>query len=528
MDTSTNTQTNPKQKLFTELLRPKTLDQAIVVPRIREELSKGLVDNILFYGSPGTGKCLGYDEDIVIYATEQIITGFCQKLGVERTQILYVMNKKDDFSGSEALELITRGVKSLVPGYPQYAMAQMHIKIGDLFKLLNMDNDKYEATQKTDKDIYVADVDYPLVLNKIQAYVKKRVNLVKATIYMPAYGQETYLVAADHHIVLDEFGHDVRLDEAKTIKNVILGPGIIKNIEQLGEGDAYDIALKSPHYYCTSNGFIHHNTTLSRIMASYASEPLFINASMERGIDTIREKVISYATSTSLFGTQDKLRAVVLEECDNLTPDAWSSLRATIEQFHSDVRFIANCNYIDKVPEPIQSRFNCISIEPVNAEEDAYLRQGYAERVKQILTALKISYQENDIKMFIDTNYPDMRTIIKKIQQLYTRGVTVLSAENLGMTYDCSDIFQVILQPSEPWANYQALCSKWSNNAENAAIMIGKNFPQYVKTVMPEKINKLPVVLITIGDYLAQMPRSIDKFVTLLAMIYKLQLVMQQ
>ena len=47
---------NPKQQLFTELFRPKTLDQAVIVPRIREELSKGLVDNILLTGAPGSGK----------------------------------------------------------------------------------------------------------------------------------------------------------------------------------------------------------------------------------------------------------------------------------------------------------------------------------------------------------------------------------------------------------------------------------------------------------------------------------------
>ena len=48
--------TNPKQQLFTELFRPKTLDQAVIVPRIREELSKGLVDNILLNGKAGIGK----------------------------------------------------------------------------------------------------------------------------------------------------------------------------------------------------------------------------------------------------------------------------------------------------------------------------------------------------------------------------------------------------------------------------------------------------------------------------------------
>ena len=48
--------TNPKQQLFTELFRPKTLDQAVIVPRIRQELEKGLIDSILLFGTQGAGK----------------------------------------------------------------------------------------------------------------------------------------------------------------------------------------------------------------------------------------------------------------------------------------------------------------------------------------------------------------------------------------------------------------------------------------------------------------------------------------
>ena len=72
MENNNTTQTHVTQKLFTEMLRPQTLDQAIIVPRIREVLQHGLTNNILFAGSPGAGKCLGYDEKIDIYITPEI------------------------------------------------------------------------------------------------------------------------------------------------------------------------------------------------------------------------------------------------------------------------------------------------------------------------------------------------------------------------------------------------------------------------------------------------------------------------
>lgn len=267
-------------------------------------------------------------------------------------------------------------------------------------------------------------------------------------------------------------------------------------------------------------------TTLTRILANEGAEPLYINASLERGIDIIREKVIQYASTSSLFDGEEQLKVVVLEECDNLTNDAWSSLRATIEQFHRSVRFIANCNYIDKVPEPIQSRFNVIPIEPINKEEEDYLFKGYCDRAKLILGACHISFTDEVIEKFVRADFPDMRSIIKKIQQLYTRGIQELTAESLGTTFDCSEIFNIIMNPGNTWDNYKLLSTNWSNKADDAMLMIGKQFPSYLQTVCPNKINKLPLVILALSEYDSQLATAIDKFVVLLALIYKLQQIM--
>ena len=269
-------------------------------------------------------------------------------------------------------------------------------------------------------------------------------------------------------------------------------------------------------------------TTCTRILAKFGSDPLEINASLERGIDVIREKVMSYASASSLFGGEEQMKVVILEECDNLTNDAWSSLRATIEQFHSHVRFIANCNYIEKVPEPIQSRFNCIPLEPVNMEEENFLFNGYEQRVKLILNACHIASTDENVKTFVKNSFPDMRTLIKKIQQLYTRGCTELTADALGSTFDCSTLFNVIMQPGNPWDNYKYLVGDWSNKADDAILAIGQQFPEYLMTTCPQKIGKLPLIIIAIGEYNSMLATSIDKFVTLLALVFKLQMILQQ
>lgn len=268
-------------------------------------------------------------------------------------------------------------------------------------------------------------------------------------------------------------------------------------------------------------------TTISRIMGKFGSDPLIINASMYRGIDIIREKIMAYATASCLFDGADKKKVVILEECDNLTYDAWSALRATIEQFHATVRFIANCNYIEKIPEPIQSRFNCIFLEPQNNEEETYLVNEYIKRVALILNACRISYTEPVIRKFVQDSFPDMRTIIKKIQQLYTRGITEITPETLGSSFDCSSLFQLILGPANPWENYKQLVANWATKPEEAITQIGKEFPDYLATVAPDKLNKLPLVIVEIAEYSSQLPQAIDKFVVFLALVYKLQMTLQ-
>lgn len=265
-------------------------------------------------------------------------------------------------------------------------------------------------------------------------------------------------------------------------------------------------------------------TTLTRIL-SKGYDALEINASLERGIDTIREKVIAFASQSSLWGGTEKLKVIILEECDGLTFDAWSALRATIEKYHKTVRFIANCNYIDKIPEPIQSRFNVIAIDPINKDEEIWLFNAYVERVKYILNHFKVSYTDENIQQFVRGCFPDMRSILTKIQQLYNRGCKELTPDMLSSTYDCSELFNLIITNPDPLANYKKLISDYNNKAEEAILAIGKSFPDFIITVHPEYINKLPLILIATAEYNSMLATSIDKFVTLLGLVYKLQII---
>ena len=302
----------------------------------------------------------------------------------------------------------------------------------------------------------------------------------------------------------------------KTLDQCILLPRIR---EELSRG------LVDNQLYAGSPGC--GKTTCSRIMAKLGADSITINASLERGIDVIRETVVNFASTISLFGGSEQLKVIILEECDNLTDDAWKSLRGVIEQYHNSVRFIANCNYIEKIPDPIKSRFNCILFDPQNKEEEDYLLNEYTQRAGKILNAVKITYTEENLKKFIENDFPDMRTIVKKIQQLYTRGISELTPETLGQSYDYASLFNIILNGNNPQENYKALLADWSTKAEDACLIIGKQFPEYLQTVKPDKIDKLPLLIISICEHQNMLATAIDKFIVLTSMVFKLQMILR-
>ena len=115
-----------------------------------------------------------------------------------------------------------------------------------------------------------------------------------------------------------------------------------------------------PHLLLHGVPGIGKTTTARIIIKQLGAECLELNASDERGIDTIREKVKSFAASMSMNG---KIKIVFLDECDGLTPQAQESLRNIIEKYHKFCRFVGSANYINKIIDPLKSRFSLIEFK---------------------------------------------------------------------------------------------------------------------------------------------------------------------
>ena len=148
-------------------------------------------------------------------------------------------------------------------------------------------------------------------------------------------------------------------------------------------------------------------TTLAKLITQNIDcDMMYINASDENGIDTIRDKVKSFA-STSTFRP---LKVVILDESDYLTINAQASLRNVIETFSAKTRFILTCNYVERIIEPLQSRCQAFKIETLSKKDIAI-------HLTNILQQENTEYDLNDIGNIVNTFYPDIRKILNVTQQ---------------------------------------------------------------------------------------------------------------
>jgi replication factor C small subunit len=148
-------------------------------------------------------------------------------------------------------------------------------------------------------------------------------------------------------------------------------------------------------------------TTLAKlIVKNIECDYLYINASDENSVDTVRNKVRQFA---STIGFKD-MKVIVLDECDYITPNAQAALRNLMETFSKHCRFILTCNFVERIIDPLQSRCQVFEIIPPSKKDVAL-------HLVKIIEQEKLKYDAGDVKVLIDSSYPDVRKIINATQR---------------------------------------------------------------------------------------------------------------
>ncbi|MEG1009188.1 MAG: hypothetical protein RSF67_05160, partial [Clostridia bacterium] len=243
------------------------------------------------------------------------------------------------------------------------------------------------------------------------------------------------------------------------------------------------------------------------------------------------EKIKDFCSTRSLTGSKN-FKVVILDEVDGASDAFFNALRPTIERYHKTSRFILTCNYIHKIPEPIISRMNQINMYPINKSEEDFIFNGYVERTKAILNAIKVTYDVKTVEDLVKSSKSDMRSLMNKLQSIYNRDIRSLTEDSFSTTYSYKELYDLCItnNTGKNYENYKFVVSEYASKVDECMEALGTDFIDYLQISNYDKRkldSKIPQLLIAIAEYqniLSQGPT--DPLITLLACIAKLQIIL--
>jgi DNA polymerase III delta prime subunit len=250
-------------------------------------------------------------------------------------------------------------------------------------------------------------------------------------------------------------------------------------------------------------------TTLAKLIVNNINcDFLYINASDERGIDTIRDKVQGFASSASF----KPLKIIILDEADFLTIQAQASLRNIIETYSRTTRFILTCNYLERIIDPLQSRCQVLKITPPSKKE-------VAQHVANVLDQEDISYENFNIAFIVNKHYPDIRKILNTCQVNTVDSELVIDTSILtSSNYTDAILKELKAANKNSFKNTrQILADSNLNDFEEIYRFLYDNLDEYSK----DDINKA-LIIIEIENYMYHANFRIDKEINVMALISKI------
>lgn len=264
-------------------------------------------------------------------------------------------------------------------------------------------------------------------------------------------------------------------------------------------------------------------STAKAIVKQFELPYIYINASTDTSVDVIRTRIMDFCSTMSILDDQGKMKVVILDEVDGVSDQFFKALRATMEQFASNSRFIATCNYVNKIPDPILSRFEVINFD-FDKEEESELTKKYIRRVYDICGKEEMTIEKPALVEFVRRNFPDLRSTLNKLQGYKSEGtsnITLDDVKKFNSVY--KDVFELIFNETDPVKNYKYLVGEYSNRVDEILQTLGEEFIEYIQSEKGNSTRHIPQIAVTVAEHQAQRVHVIDPVITMLSCIYKLQ-----
>ena len=248
-------------------------------------------------------------------------------------------------------------------------------------------------------------------------------------------------------------------------------------------------------------------TTVARALCDeLGRDVLFINASEDGGIDTLRTRIRQFASAVSLGGG---IKVVILDEADYLNPQSTQpALRGFIEEFAKNCRFILTCNFEHRIIEPLHSRCTCIDFK-IPAKEKPKMAKQFLSRTKMILDTEKIEYDERVLAELIIQHFPDFRRVLNEIQRYAVSG-----SIDTGILV-ASDVSTETLVKALKTKNFGEI-RKWV--VDNSDRDTAHVFRKIYETLLDElQTSAIPQAVLTLSEYQHRAAFAADQEINLAA-----------
>ena len=296
---------------------------------------------------------------------------------------------------------------------------------------------------------------------------------------------------------MESFSNDLFVEKyrPKKISDCILSPELKTKFEEfIAKGDTPNLLLAGTQ----GTG----KTTVCRAIASQlGADVLFINASNESGIDTVREKIIKFASTSSLHGA---MKIIILDEADFLNPSSSQpALRGVMEQYSENCRFFLTCNFINKIITPLHSRCSVIEFKFSKADK-VPMMQEFHKRIVHILKEENIKCDDQKVLVTLISKYfPDFRRILNEIQRYSASGhIDTGIFENLSET-NFGNLMKILKE--KKWSEMR----KWValNSDSDSTVLFREIYENMSKYIEGES---LPGLVVTLARYQSYAAFAVD------------------
>jgi DNA polymerase III delta prime subunit len=289
----------------------------------------------------------------------------------------------------------------------------------------------------------------------------------------------------------------------KTIEECILPDNTKKTFQNfLDKGEIPNMLLAGP----AGCG----KTTVAKALCNELGVDYYvINGSDEgRFLDTVRNTAKNFASTVSLSSTA-RHKVIIIDEADNTTNDVQLLLRAFIEEFHGNCRFIFTCNFKNKILEPLHSRTTVVEFG-IGGKQKPAIAAAFFKRIQQILDAEGVEYDNKVLVELINKHFPDWRRVLNECQR-YSAGGKIDS----GILATFSDVKVNDLVKKLKEKDFPEV-RKWVvNNLDNdTSVLLRRIYDACYDSMVP---NSIPAAVLTLAKYQYQMAFVADQEINMLA-----------